>query len=104
MAVNPISSSLDFDQDGVQHGHLKLPWSRDDSAWGATLIPITVIRNGDGPTALFTGGNPGDEYEGPIAILDLARSLQPTDIGGRVNRMTRMTFQAPSDARRGGKG
>src|SRR3546814_9839216 len=31
MAVNPISSSLDFDQDGVQHGHLKLPWSRDDS-------------------------------------------------------------------------
>src|SRR3546814_857441 len=77
MAVNPISSSLDFDQDGVQHGHLKLPWSRDDSAWGAILIPITVIRNGDGPTALFTGGNHGDEYEGPIAILDLARSLEP---------------------------
>src|SRR3546814_18503081 len=61
MAVNPISCNLDFDRDGVQHGHLKLPWSRDDSAWGAILIPITVIRNGEGPTALFTGGNPGDE-------------------------------------------
>src|SRR3546814_17743772 len=84
MAVNPISSSLDFDQDGVQHGHLKLPWSRDDSAWGAILIPITVIRNGDGPTALFTGGNPGAEYEGPIAILDLARSLETAEIGGRA--------------------
>src|SRR3546814_6304086 len=84
MAVNPISCNLDFDRDGVQHGHLKLPWSRDDSAWGAILIPITVIRNGEGPTALFTGGNHGDEYEGPIAILDMARSLDPATDTGRV--------------------
>src|SRR3546814_12905638 len=100
MAVNPISSSLDFDQDGVQHGHLKLPWSRDDSAWGAILIPITVIRNGDGPTALFTGGNHGDEYEGPIAILDLARSLEPAEIGGRVILLPMMNFPAVRSGRR----
>lgn len=30
-----ISPSVDFDRDGVQHGHLRLPYSRDDSAWGS---------------------------------------------------------------------
>ena len=54
---------------------LRLPYSRDDSAWGSVMIPITVIRNGAGPTALLTGGNHGDEYEGPIALFELARTL-----------------------------
>jgi N-alpha-acetyl-L-2,4-diaminobutyrate deacetylase len=38
------------------------------------MIPITVIKNGDGPTALLTGANHGDEYEGPIALRSCARS------------------------------
>ena len=63
---NPISPTLDFERDGVQHGYLKLPYSRDDSAWGAVMIPVTVVKNGSGPTALLTGGNHGDEYEGPL--------------------------------------
>ena len=25
---------------GVQHGFLRLPWSRDKSAWGNLMIPI----------------------------------------------------------------
>ncbi len=100
MAVNPISCGLDFDQDGVQHGHLKLPYSRDDSAWGAILIPVTVIRNGDGPTALFTGGNHGDEYEGPISILDLARNLEPSEITGRVILLPMMNYPAVRGGRR----
>lgn len=29
-----ISSTVDFNADGVQHGFLKLPYSHDDSAWG----------------------------------------------------------------------
>lgn len=94
MAVNPISCALDFDRDGVQHGHLKLPYSRDDSAWGAILIPITVIRNGKGPTALFTGGNHGDEYEGPIALLDMARGLEPAELSGRVILLPMMNYPA----------
>ncbi len=94
MATNPISCNLDFERDGVHHGHLKLPYSRDDSAWGAILIPITVIRNGDGPTALFTGGNHGDEYEGPIAILDLARDLDAAEVSGRVILLPMMNYPA----------
>ncbi|MDT4827354.1 N-alpha-acetyl-L-2,4-diaminobutyric acid deacetylase [compost metagenome] len=81
---NPISPSVDFERDGVQHGHLKLPYSRDDSAWGAVMIPITVVKNGTGPTALLTGGNHGDEYEGPVALAKLAQRLQASDVQGRL--------------------
>lgn len=31
---SPISATVDFDADGVQHGFLKLPISTDESAWG----------------------------------------------------------------------
>ena len=84
MATNPISPTVDFDQDGVQHGFLKLPYSHDDSAWGSLMIPITVVKNGTGPTAVLTGGNHGDEYEGPIALFDLASRIDPQDVSGRV--------------------
>lgn len=84
MARNPITATVPFDQDGVHHGHLRLPHSRDDSAWGHVMIPITVVRNGDGPTALLTGGNHGDEYEGPIALQELASTLTADQVTGRV--------------------
>ncbi|WP_428528394.1 N(2)-acetyl-L-2,4-diaminobutanoate deacetylase DoeB [Roseibium sp.] len=84
MTGNPISPTIPFDQDGIHHGFLRLPYSRDDSAWGSVMIPITVVRNGDGPTALLTGGNHGDEYEGPIALQDLAATLKPENIHGQV--------------------
>ncbi|MFG6157447.1 N(2)-acetyl-L-2,4-diaminobutanoate deacetylase DoeB [Halomonas sp. 1390] len=81
---SPISATVDFDADGVQHGFLKLPISNDESAWGAVMIPITVVKNGDGPTALLTGGNHGDEYEGITALMKLASALEADDVQGRV--------------------
>ena len=81
---SPMVSSVDFGRDGVQHGFLRLPYSRDDSAWGSLMIPISVVKRGKGATALLTGANHGDEYEGPIALLDLARSLSAEDVTGRV--------------------
>jgi len=81
---NPISATVDFERDGVQHGFLKLPYSRDDSAWGAVMIPITVIKRSTGPTALLTGGNHGDEYEGPVALSKLAQQLSADEVTGRV--------------------
>jgi N-alpha-acetyl-L-2,4-diaminobutyrate deacetylase len=85
---------VDFNQEGVQHGFLRIPYSRDDSAWGAVLIPIAVIKNGEGPTALLTGANHGDEYEGPIALLKLANELQPDEISGRVIVIPAMNYPA----------
>ncbi len=84
LPANPISTTLDFNREGVQHGFLKLPYSRDDSAWGAVMIPVTVIARGEGPTALLTGGNHGDEYEGPVALSKLAQGLTAAEVSGRV--------------------
>ncbi len=81
---NPITPTIPLDEDGAHHGFLRLPYSRDDSAWGSVMIPISVIRHGDGPTVLFAGGNHGDEYEGPVALQHLAATLDPASITGRV--------------------
>lgn len=89
-----ISASVDYDRDGVQHGFLRLPYSHDDSAWGAVMIPITVVRNGDGPTALLTGGNHGDEYEGITALSKLACTLQADAVRGRVIIVPAMNLPA----------
>ncbi len=84
MPSNPIRPTIPLDMDGKHHGFLRLPYSRDDSAWGSVMIPLTVIANGEGPTALLTGGNHGDEYEGPVALQNLALTLEPDMIRGRV--------------------
>jgi N-alpha-acetyl-L-2,4-diaminobutyrate deacetylase len=91
---SPIVPTVDFDRDGVQHGHLRLPYSRDDSAWGSVMIPIAVIRNGKGPTALLTGANHGDEYEGPLALFDLARTLEAREVSGAVIIVPAMNYPA----------
>ena len=100
LAPTAIRAEVDFEQDGVQHGFLRLPHSRDDSAWGAVMIPITVVRNGAGPTALLTGGNHGDEYEGPIALFKLAQNLRAEAVHGRVIIVPAMNYPAFLAARR----
>ncbi|MCC5982952.1 MAG: N(2)-acetyl-L-2,4-diaminobutanoate deacetylase DoeB [Rhodobacteraceae bacterium] len=97
MAVTP---TIPFDRDGAHHGFLRLPYSRDDSAWGAVMIPVSVIRNGDGPTALFVAGNHGDEYEGLIALHELAATLEPDRIRGRVIILSALNQPAVAAGRR----
>ncbi|MET0597186.1 MAG: N(2)-acetyl-L-2,4-diaminobutanoate deacetylase DoeB [Mesorhizobium sp.] len=94
MRPSPMTPTVDFTRDGVQHGFLRLPYSRDDSAWGSVMIPLAVLRNGSGRTALLTGGNHGDEYEGPIALFDLARTLRPEDVAGTVIVVPAMNYPA----------
>ena len=89
-----ITATIPLDAQGTHHGFLKLPYSRDDSAWGSVMIPITVIANGVGPTALLTGANHGDEYEGPVALQELAVSLQADQITGRVIILPMMNLPA----------
>ncbi|VVE53458.1 N-alpha-acetyl diaminobutyric acid deacetylase DoeB [Pandoraea capi] len=79
-----VYPTVDFQRDGIQHGFLKVPHSNDASAWGAVMVPITVIRRGNGPVALLTGGNHGDEYEGPIVLSRLANTLKTRDVSGTV--------------------
>ncbi|MBB4284623.1 N(2)-acetyl-L-2,4-diaminobutanoate deacetylase DoeB [Roseospira goensis] len=95
-----IVPTVDFDADGLQHGFLRLPYSRDDSAWGNLMIPICVAKNGHSPTVLLTGANHGDEYEGPLAILELARTLDWRTINGRIIMLPFMNYPAFRAGRR----
>ncbi len=100
MTKSPITPTIPLDQPGAHHGFLRLPYSRDDSAWGSVMIPISVINGGEGPTALFSGGNHGDEYEGPIALQELAATLDPAQVTGRVIILPMMNMPAFAAGRR----
>ncbi len=89
-----VSASIDFNADGKHHGYLNIPHSRNDSGWGAVHLPIASIRNGSGPTIVFTGGNHGDEYEGPITLMKLARSLEAGQINGQVIIIPALNYPA----------
>lgn len=99
-AINPISCTIPFDENGAHHGFLSLPHSREDSAWGLIQIPISVIGNANGPTALLTGANHGDEYEGPIALQSLAHDLHAEDVAGRIIIVPYMNYPAFRAAQR----
>jgi N2-acetyl-L-2,4-diaminobutanoate deacetylase len=58
------------------------------------MIPISVIKNGVGPTVLLTGANHGDEYEGSIALFDLAQTLKKDDVSGRIIIVPGMNYPA----------
>jgi N2-acetyl-L-2,4-diaminobutanoate deacetylase len=55
-------------------------------------IPIAVISNGRGPTVILEGGNHGDEYEGPIALGELIRGLDPGAVSGTTDFHPPSTF------------
>lgn len=84
LAGSPISCSIDLDRPGRQLGYLELPRSSNTAGWASTWIPIACIAKGAGPTVLVIGGVHGDEYEGQVAGLRLARELDPTHVSGRV--------------------
>ncbi|WP_144630804.1 succinylglutamate desuccinylase/aspartoacylase family protein [Bordetella genomosp. 13] len=95
-----IWTHIDFNLDGKQSGTLNVPHSVDLSAYAMVQIPIVCIRNGEGPTALLTAGNHGDEYEGQIALRNLARELDPATLRGRVIIVPSLNYPAVEAGRR----
>lgn len=84
MSDSPVSCTIDLAADGKQFGTLRLPRSSNQSGWSNLWIPIVSVANGSGPTVLVIGGVHGDEPEGQVAALNLARELQPEQVSGRV--------------------
>ncbi|ABD55017.1 succinylglutamate desuccinylase/aspartoacylase family protein [Jannaschia sp. CCS1] len=84
MSGTLITSDVDVDAHGKQQAYLRVPHSVHRSAYGWIPVPIAVIRNGDGPTLVISAGVHGDEYEGQIAVATLIRTLDATDIRGRL--------------------
>jgi hypothetical protein len=95
-----IWTDVDYDRPGKQIGWLNLHHSVTRSAYGNIMIPIAVVSNGRGPTALFMAGNHGDEYEGQIALCRLIRELEPGAIQGRVIILPAANLPAALDSAR----
>ena len=89
-----IYTNVDYEKDGKQVGWLYLPYSVTRSAYGNIAIPVAMVKNGPGPSVLFTAGNHGDEYEGQIGLCKLVRSLEPGMIRGRVIIVTAINLPA----------
>jgi N-alpha-acetyl-L-2,4-diaminobutyrate deacetylase len=81
---SPVHCSIDLDAPGKHWGQLELPRSNNTSGWSHLFVPIVSIRGGEGPTALVVGGVHGDEPEGQVAALRLARETGPADVTGHL--------------------
>jgi N-alpha-acetyl-L-2,4-diaminobutyrate deacetylase len=96
-----VGCSVDLKADGKQFGHMMVPHSRNESAWGTLMVPLASVKNGDdGPVMLITAGNHGDEYEGQLAVLKLMRRLDPAQFKGQVIAIPALNLLAQrADAR-----
>jgi predicted deacylase len=100
MSKSRLVPEVDFERDGRQTGFVRLFHSTHASAYGYIPIPITVVKNGQGPTALFVSGNHGDEYEGQVALTNLVKFLTPEMVQGRVIILPMANFPAALAGRR----
>jgi predicted deacylase len=95
-----VHTSLDFDKPGKQQGFLQVPYSHNLGGWANVMVPITTVASGKGPTVLVLGGNHGDEYQGQIAIMKLARELRPEMVRGRIILIPALNLPAARSATR----
>ncbi len=102
MSATQIHSTVDFARPGKQQGTLCIPYSYNLGGWANLLVPIAVVNNGPGPTALVMAGNHGDEYPGQVAILRLTRELdaRPEQVRGRVILIPALNMPAAKAATR----
>lgn len=54
MSASAITCEIDLEAEGKHHGYLRVPHSVHRSAYGWIPVPITVIRNGEGPTLVLS--------------------------------------------------
>ncbi|MER9732479.1 succinylglutamate desuccinylase/aspartoacylase family protein [Mesorhizobium sp. M0217] len=73
--------TFDLDMLGVSTGHLIVPKGADCEALS---IPVFSLNKGEGPRLLITGGNHGNELEGPIVARRLVDWLPAAQTCGKV--------------------
>ncbi len=100
MDKTQIHCTVDYNKAGKQSGHLCVPYSYNLGGWASLLLPIVVLNNGPGPTALVMAGNHGDEFPGQVAILRLMRQLQTADVRGRIILLPALNLPAVKAATR----
>ncbi|MER8516391.1 succinylglutamate desuccinylase/aspartoacylase family protein [Mesorhizobium sp. M1060] len=73
--------TFDLDTAGVSTGHLIVPKGADCEALS---LPVFSCNKGEGQSLLITGGNHGNELEGPIVARRLIEWLPEAQTCGRV--------------------
>ncbi len=76
-----LLSTFDLAIDGKQHGFLNLPIAAN---LGCVQIPLCVIKHGEGPTVTLISGVHGDEFDGQIALQQLAMEIDVSSINGTL--------------------
>jgi predicted deacylase len=84
MTDSPVRCTIDLDVPGKQIGRLEVPRSLNTSGWSHLFVPLISIKGGDGRVAVVIGGVHGDEPEGQVAALNLARDSEPADVPGQL--------------------
>jgi len=89
-----IEPTIDFTANGKHEGFLKLPHSVHRSAYGYIPLPVVSIKNGTGPTVLYSAGVHGDEFEGQVALCKLAKEITPDRANGQIIILPMTNFPA----------
>lgn len=84
MSLSPLWTEIDWNRDGRQDQFLNLEHSVHRSAYGIVPIPVTLFKNGSGPTLLLMAGSHGDEYEGQAILTRLIQNLDVNSVSGRI--------------------
>lgn len=100
LAQTPIVTPINYERDGKQDGFLRLFNSTEKNGYGYIPIPVVCIRNGPGPTAILVGGNHGNEYEGIVGLMHLARQLEASQVRGRIIILPALNYPAVMSATR----
>ena len=95
-----IKSNIDLSKSGYQYGELMLPWSNNSVPLGYHPTPFISIKNGSGKKILIIGGNHGDEFEGPCAIMRLAQNIEYKELKGQVILIPALSFEAVKSSSR----
>ena len=76
-------------------GHLEVP---NPTIMASSLVPICVVHGKKlGRTALLLAGNHGNEYEGQVALRQLAATVQPEDLHGRLIIVPTISMEASAN-------
>lgn len=78
-----VTSDIDYEANGKQISSLVVDHNCEGFE-SPLRIPISVIKNGAGPTLFLNGGTHGDEFEGPVVLTKLIRALEPSELQGRL--------------------
>lgn len=73
--------TFDLNKPGVSRGHLVVPGGTDREE---LMLPVFSLNKGEGPRLLVTGGNHGNELEGPLVARRLIEWLPEAQTSGRV--------------------